>query len=51
MPTTLSLSTVCVAIATLLSVMPAAAQQAVAPAASTAAASPAERRSTLDDQQ
>ena len=50
MPTTLPLSTVCVAIATLLLAMPTAAQQPVAPAAS-AAAVPAERRSTLDDQQ
>jgi hypothetical protein len=49
MPTSLPLSTVCVAIATLLFAVPARAQQAIAPPA--AAALPAERRSTLDDQQ
>ena len=51
MPTPLPLSTVCVAIATLLFAMPATAQQASAPPASAPAALPAERRSTLDDQQ
>ena len=51
MPTTFPLSTVCVAIATLLFAMPAAAQQPATPAASAAASLPAERRSTLDDQQ
>ena len=52
MPITLPLSTLCVAIATAFLALPAAAQQAgSAASASSPGAPPAERRSTLDDQQ